>query len=242
MPATGKGILAPGGTPSRTAMGPQVGFRRNTLLSSQYKYIVNGTLAKLNATIPNIGDMYLSNPVMDAYIQPSGDGIKGEMTIITENRLTPTNYIFEVDWQQIQKPLESHPKYASGGALALSATDWAQIAAWDQEPDPALRGAYHWISTSNTLSSNAQNFALKKLQGVNAYIVAAPIARATSNLWLALTVGACLGTFSSSAPFAGCPAGYQWLKVTDRARRDSSYWERTEEWMGADKWDSDLYN
>jgi hypothetical protein len=225
----GKGTLDPSSTAA--PLGPKTGYIRNTLLSTQYKYVAEGLLTVLKTKLPLIGSVYTDGfPVMDAYIEPRGDGGSGEMTILTENRFGGA--IIEVDWQQIQKPLESHPRYRSGGAAPLNSTDQIQIAQWRATGTPLFA----------SLSSHAKDFATKILAGETAYLVAAPIARQITNYYILLTVGANLGTFSTVTPFGGCPGGYMWLKVTDRGRKDSAYWERTEEWLGADYWDTDLYS
>jgi hypothetical protein len=173
--------------------------------------------------------------VMEAYVTPKpGTPQHGVLHVVTEYR--NGNPIYEVDWQMLEKPMALNPYFQSGGGAALTATDLANIALWWQYPNSSF------TFTGGTLSANAQIYATRFLNGEQSYYVFAPIARRITNNWLLLTVGNNLGTYSTSQPFPGAPTGYQWLKVTDRGRKEGAYWERTEEWMGADSWDKDLYS
>lgn len=154
-------------------------------------------------------------------------------TLITSGTGGAANDItYEVEWMPIEKPLVAAPVFVSG-TYALDADDHEKIDVWQNERSAANYGA---------LSANAKKFADKILEGIETFLLAAPVARKTTRSALKPTSSAC-GKRQTPANFPGLPQGYVWLKTADRAIKpgDNAPWERVEEWTGADKWDTDLY-
>ncbi len=157
---------------------------------------------------------------------------------------------YEVDWSEVQKPAEQHPRYASG-AKALSDTDRADIAAWDDEKDASLRKDWKYkdaAGTDKTLSANAQDLAKKKLRGETSYTVWIPVCKRTYAMRQnAASTGA---GFIQNPPsgFGALPtnhgAAYKWFKTADRSVRSGTHgkWQRVEEWTGFDRVDTDFYS
>lgn len=239
-PAGGAGVSGSGASAGLTRTN-ESGTRRQTLLSTIFTSKQDGMLGDCYVACPQIGAYWTDGLqpggfVMEAYVTPKpGTPQIGTLTVVTEYR--NGNPIYEVDWHMIEKDIRANAYFRSGGTKPLTQTDLANIAMWlgNQTSDFTIPGG-------TALSANAQACAGKISSGTPSYYVFAPIARRITNNWLLLTVGNNLGTYSTSQPFPGAPTGYQWLKVTDRGRKEGAYWERTEEWMGADLWDADLYS
>ena len=155
----------------------------------------------------------------------------------------------DIDWGTIERPIETHPRYAS-----LSAEARARIRAWealDEQysarkaalqyplptlavlPDPANNA--HW----GQLTGAAAEMCAKKLKGVEAYLLPAPTVKRTS---ASSAGGAATRCGRIDAPPVSIP-GYVFIKSADRQTRDASgAHQRSEEWLGADAWDTDLYS
>lgn len=130
----------------------------------------------------------------------------------------------EVEWSQIDKPLEQHPLFKD-----LTKEELKLI--------------------SNVLNDKAQESEIKnetalklyekKRRGQDSYLVFAPVVRRTTKQRSRPTSTSC-GKISS--PPVGV-AGYTFLKSADRASKNSAdgYWTRQEEWLGADSWDKEIY-
>lgn len=175
----------------------------------------------------------------------------GTMTIVAStpdpdsDGQSPEAPIYEVDWTQLEKPLEQHPRYQSTGDKPLNEQDLVDIENWKNETDRTLRSQGKYRSADGnevTLSLNAKDLAFKILRGQSSYIVAAPVVRVTSRTY-AKPLTSATGTKGHPPAAAGYPPGYEWVKTADRAMRQGSRgtWERIEEWTGADTWDGDIY-
>jgi hypothetical protein len=143
-----------------------------------------------------------------------------------------------------QRPLAEHPVFRTGGAHALDATDHADIAAWRDEPDPTLKGAYKYNELALTgsgseaeLSSAAIMFAKGIELGMESYEDYAPVVRKTTTYVGGLPGASTAGAKDAGPTFTGKPSGYEWRKSADRAIRQGGQtrWERVEEWVGAEK-------
>lgn len=195
-----------------------------------------GKFADCLAALPSIGDVdtKMGGYVTAASVEQTQAGL-GRLTVQSESRNGTA--IYEIDWQQIQKSIKDHPRY-NGGAYTLTDTDWEHI-------DAALAGQKQTSAGASVdVSSPAgrANAYTKMRKGIDSYVVFAPVARKTTRNILIFSAGSNLGSYSATAPFAGCPSGYKWLKTSDRARKEGPFWERTEEWLGADNWDPQLYS
>jgi len=180
-------------------------------------------------------------------------GGKGILTIstsraVSEGDTTGTSQdepVYEVDWIEVSKALETHPIYQAGGAQALSSTDFAALSAWENEDDYELRAAFKFLDKEDTeisLSAHAQHIAAKKLNGIDSYVVYSPVVRATTYSVKRPITEAC-GVRSTPPSEAEAPSGYVWIKTGDRRRKSANQgkWQRDEEWTGAESVDEDLY-
>lgn len=157
----------------------------------------------------------------------------------------------EVEWSEVQKAIEQHPRYASGGTNALTDGDRADIAAWDDEKDAALRKEWKYkdsAQVTQTLSANAQHLAKKKLIAETSYTVWIPVCRRTYSM--RLNAGSTGAGFMQTPPsgFGTLPTksgvAYKWFKTADRSVRSGTHgkWQRVEEWTGFDRVDTDFYS
>lgn len=226
-------------------------FRRDAK-GTTLTLLFRGPHSALKTYGPDIGDML----VLGAYdylpeeeivyansveCQPDGGGDDGPgtLTVVYTNvpdagyNLVASQTTLEIDWSLVEKPLITHPRYITGGTNALTDDDRRKIEIWKDTP-----------STPNydACSANAKHFIGKLRKGIESYGVPAPISRKTTRNTAAPTVSNC-GQRVTTAPIAGAPAGYQWLKTADRGIRQApaSGWERVEEWTGAREVDEDIY-
>jgi hypothetical protein len=184
-------------------------------------------------------------------------GAKGALTITMESYVPETHSIeqsepyqpqYEIEWVEIERKLEQHPRYQTGGAKAFTDEDFASLPKWEDEADPALKKIFKFtiVNADNKketkeLSENAKDLATKKLRGQESYIIYSPVARRTSQSRDVPVTSPCGKRQTPAVP--SVPSGYVWLKTADRATRTGRYgkWERIEEWTGADFWDEDIY-
>lgn len=215
--------------------------------------VFRGPYAALVAAAPDVGDEMVGTPgvyVEQGEIVPLEAGMTGPgvMTITLANESTeegedqPT---YECEWSLLEKDLRLHPRYLTGGANALTATDLTQLKKWEGEDDEAKRAAFQFTkadNTTGTLSANAQHIAAKILRGQTSYVVPAPVARRTTRTYSVPATSAC-GQRENPPTATGAPTGYEWMKSSDRRLRQGAHgkWERIEEWTGADKIDADIY-
>jgi len=211
---------------------PQNGAARRHYQGRIFTHVKEGPIALCYAGEVDVGSSYSSGIVMDCFVEPTTGGL-ARLVIITDNR--NSNYIYEVDWQQISKVIQLHPRY-TGGSYTLNSTDWAHVMAAVDGQSSLYDG------TAVDVSSAGRADALSIIRSFGTgYLVMAPIATRMRCNYLMLTVGSNIGTRSTSTPFSGAPTGYEWIKSVDRARKDGGYWERTEQWIGADNWPAELY-
>lgn len=162
----------------------------------------------------------------------------------------------EIEWTQIERPLEQHPLYQEAdntvtpprpaGARALSADDLNALAMWEREEDYKLRKDFKFKNPDGeelTLSANAQHLARKKLRGQDTYLVFAPVFRRTTQM-RACPDGSLCGRRQRLTFLSGDMRNkYEYLQSADRGTRsgDHGRWQRAREWTGAEYWDPDIY-
>lgn len=179
-------------------------------------------------------------------VKPLGQGATGpgQMTVTLvslvppDNRPTPFQPVYEIEWNMLERKLEQHPRYQTG-PLALSDDDLDLIAQWEAATTAPLRKD---AVTKLAGRTGALDFIAKKRKGEDAYRLYYPVARKTSQVGVFPAVGAC-GKVQVPPEFPQLPDGYVWLTSADRGTRTGRYgkWERQQEWDGADDWDEDLY-
>jgi hypothetical protein len=162
-------------------------------------------------------------------------------------------------WDQLEKPLLTHPRYQTGGASTLTNLDLAQIETWRDETDTALKAAFKFISrspatlgTELTLSDEAQNAAKKILKGVEtwqcpvpvvsmtSFVTSRPLAKTSMSKHFSAPPGFPSGTFPTLSA-RGLPL--RWFGIADEANRQgrSGLWVQTVSYQGVEGIDSDLY-
>ena len=214
-----------------------------------------GMYADLLAGRPGIGDTmsgYDNLFVEDVRIKRAVSG-KATMSVILEVQIVPiTNPplpvqpVYEVEWVQLERPIEQHPAYKTlfpdpTGQTQFTAdqlTALNNFNAWENATDAATRSTAY-----AALTPDFQGLAQKKMRGQTTYLLFAPLARVTTLAREITLASACGYTFSEVPDFTELPGGYQWLSTSDRSTRTGTYgkWQRVQEWTGADTWDTTIY-
>jgi hypothetical protein len=175
------------------------------------------------------------------------EGGKGQMTIgLFQNisggaATTPSgaDAIYEIDWCQVEKRLEQHPRYRVGaaGAKVLTTSDLSSIEDWKSTTDATERD-----TKRAALTANAQDFVSKLEKGQDSYLIYIPVLRKTSTTYTPPSTSTC-GKRETPPGFPAVPSGYTFLKTADRGQRtgQNRKWERQEEWTGFDFVDPDIY-
>jgi hypothetical protein len=213
-----------------------------------------GPLATLSDAEPDTGAAWgdYAGIVTGTVLSPIEGTTQAELTVTCEDSYdgsgggsgSAREISYEVEWVMFQRPLAEHPVFRTGGAHALDATDHADIAAWRDEPDPTLKGAYKYNELALTgsgseaeLSDAAIMFAKGIELGMESYEDYAPVIRKTTTYVGGLPGASTAGEVETGPTFTGKPSGYEWRKSADRAIRQGGQtrWERIEEWIGAEK-------
>lgn len=142
----------------------------------------------------------------------------------------------EVEWNEIQKKLELHPRYTTG-AHALTSSDLDKIEDWRNAASASERDKKYAALSSRP---NAQEFINKLRRGQDSYVIYSPVCRITRKTTLKPTNTKC--GIIDSPPASVRVAGYDYLKTADRSSRQNNYWTRTQEWTGAESVDPDIYS
>jgi hypothetical protein len=227
--------------------------RTYTASRNEVTRIFEGKYSTLLAGKPDIGSVMsgYSGYTVERVEVSNVEGTKGQMVIglaqeISAGFVTGTtdNSVYEIEWCQVERKIETHPIFASGGDLVLTDDDRNDIKAWQDEQEPTLRKAFSYDvnGDTGTLGPNAQEFALKILKGEESYLVFIPVLRKTSQGYAPPSTSTC-GKRETPTGFPSVPAGYTFVKTADRGQRTgkASKWERQEEWTGFDNVDADLY-
>lgn len=200
----------------------------------RYVKIIRGVKATVKAAIPNIGSGILVDGVpcrvVSTDYQPDRNGGSATLTInaVKSNGGTADDEVtWEVEMAQLEKDIASHPRYSASAD---------QVREWRDDPS---------VDTSG-FAPRAKECIGKISQGVESYLVFAPVVRRTTVTDNPVSVGFGLGKKVSSIP---APSGVtvagslEWLKTRDSVSVDGDgIKRRIEEWTGADKWDADIYS
>lgn len=158
----------------------------------------------------------------------------------------------EIDWVNVQRPIQLHPKFDKGGEFELTDQDKLNIELWKQMPDPSYKKEYQFVLDGNysswlqagggsdgtgTLSDNAKKCAEGILLGVEYYDQPAPVARRTETYVNGPGPRPEVGKKERPILIPNLPEGYEWMRNTDRSvrRGDNNKWDRDIEWIGAKK-------
>ncbi len=152
------------------------------------------------------------------------------------------NETLEIEWIEVQKPLETHPMFNAASATSvhpnaglyeLSDDDWDTIDEWKSADRARKREIILEESTAEALA-----FIHRLQRGQDSYVLYCPVGRRTRKY---ATAPVCTRSgLPQNPPAAIKVSGYVYLKTADRATRDRT-WTRTEEWTGADEIDTEVY-
>jgi hypothetical protein len=154
--------------------------------------------------------------------------------------------ITEITWLEVERDLYQHPLFA-----ALTRASRRKIELWKTQADPAKYDSYIWpkvwsdgsITDGGTLAGTEVAYAIKFDAGIDSYKEYTPVASlVTFSRSKPNAIRTC-GKRISGKPFAACPNGYVWLRVADDHHRSGrrGKWQRTQRFVGALAWDTDLY-
>jgi len=218
-----------------------------------------GPYATLDLEEPAVDETWGDYPgtVRTKRLEPMEGTNKGTLVVVCEYFFeadtgtagTAQEVDYEVEWVMFQRSYYEHPQFAigQGGSSELTAEDVADIKAWEQEPDPALRGAYQIDVTrlnSTTdgpvkdLSTAAKLFARGIELGQEYWEDYLPVIRKTTRYTGGNPGDSEAGAKDASTPsFPGKPSGYEWRKTADSGLKKDGQtrWDRSEEWTGAEK-------
>ncbi|MGD0650944.1 MAG: hypothetical protein ABSA97_07370 [Verrucomicrobiia bacterium] len=217
---------------------------------------IGGTYEELQRNQPPFGyylgwDYGFGFIVEHSELVREGEGRKATLTITASNRLTaaldllhppdPTTML-EKEWMPIEVALRKHPNFnptalGGNGRWLLTIADDAQIAAWEKEDNAGLKAAYHWLTASNTLSANAQQYAIRIARNQLGFNVYLPAAKRTRFYASSPATGGCGHPENAPAIFgmptvSGNGQPYYYIKTEDRAPKQGLIYERQEAWIG----------
>jgi hypothetical protein len=94
---------------------------------------------------------------------------------------------------------------------------------------------------TDTLTANAQKFAKGIEKGLEYWVDKAPVCRKTETYVGGPPPISTAGQKENPIGIPNQPTGYEWIRSADRSLRRGSAgrWERTIEWLGADKVEAD---
>lgn len=224
-------------------------------------YVYVGPTATINSNKPAAGETWAdSRPVVSAEsYEISAKAAYSELTVVTSVAVTLSGDLgtpategttkYALRWQQVEKPLEAHPEFQSGGTYALDADAYACILGWRAELDPVLRATLKYRPLDSegepgaevdiaTESANAAVYLALVLKGVEAFVDFVPVWR-KSSIYSGNTppVAAAIGqvdTPSGPIPSSVTTAFPYWRKSADDVEPIGSgfKWRREEEWEG----------
>ena len=226
-----------------------------------------GLYQALLTAAPSIGSsMQGYNPALlveNVKIKKAVSG-KTTMTVVLETQVIsvtnpppPVQPVFEIEWTQIERPIEQHPYFKSlfpdpTGQTTFTAdqiTALTNYRAWENATDASTQAAAYAALTDNGSGTpNFQELAQKKMRGTTTYLLFAPVARITTLARETTQANTCGLTYTAITGFTQLPTTvngqpYVWLSTADRSTRTGTYgkWQRVQEWTGADSWDATLY-
>lgn len=231
--------------------------------ATRTEFAVRGRYSVLIANRPPHGAYVAgySGRVVKVVCRRERGGQAGTMTITLDDEVagSPLTNDFdqetlEIDWVEVSKPLESHPKFKDIHAehkelLAEYATadaerrtkirETLEDEAGDTEPGP--------IGTPDESAAVALLLLEKKNAGYENYLEYVPIVSRTRNVSAPSLDEECAAEILTAAALAeligtAVPES-EYLKSCDRQTRsgENRRWQRQEQWKGSDEWDADIY-
>jgi hypothetical protein len=168
---------------------------------------------------------------------------------------------YEVEWAQLEKSIETHPRYTEGKTLlgetisegysGLSLAAFAFVRAYFESDEARRKVMYEPLGLPDDEVDTSFAFGMvpyiqelidKKLMGQDSYLLFAPVVRETIDIaGIPTTEGA--GTVEAPPGAASAPSGYEYLLTADRRESEGpdGRWRRIREWTGSYVWDADIY-
>jgi len=151
--------------------------------------------------------------------------------------------IYEIDWQELTKPLEQHPNCGTlnpdreaVNGKKRTWDDWADLKESDYQED--LSGWDPW---------ELATYQAKREKGIESFSIAFPIVRQTI-YYLRAPGGVGAGCYAKDIPPTGAGAptvaggnALLYMRTTDKLRKEGRLRTRETEWIGAWAFDGDLY-
>lgn len=215
--------------------------------------VLRGAVPKINSVMADIDE----KPTVRHYKLTKLEGGIGRLVITARKEYGNSGIdagegdelsTYEVDNQQLEKPLLSHPRYVAAGVNTEDANGNSVagfVSMYMNAATSAERKTVRDDVAKSGCPAAAKNLFPeiigKLMLGRDSYIIPAPVLRITTpsvNRPGTTTVGK-----KVDPSFPGKPAGYEWLGTADRSirRGKSGTWERVQEFTGADEWDPQLY-
>lgn len=197
--------------------------------------------------LPDKGDEWQDTPgtrVARATLSKEKGGLAVlEVTLVSppdsENDETTDLGELEISFVTLEKPLLAHPLFNGYEMMACD------LEAWKTAP-PSLKKNFQYKDESGatqTLHATMQKVAKKMLRGIEAYRLDVPVITLTKTL---ARPPSNVGGYANKiqTPHVTLkPAGkWEYLRGPDKLSRDSSgCYKFTQQWLGAEEWDKDLY-
>ena len=196
----------------------------------------------------NVGG-YVKSMMVESYtVKPRQANGLAVGTARLSNRSMMPDPIYECEFCELDKDLLTHPIFQPNGTYALDVPTVLNIQSWQAETNVFLSANFQFhydsqdkFSTIYTLPNAAQYYAQKYLAGTKSYLVCYPIATATTYSMKKPTLGQ---VDVLQRPPTACPVptgNWVWRLAADRSRYNKRFYTRERRWIGARKWDADLY-
>jgi hypothetical protein len=217
----------------------------DTASGGKWTRTFNGTFSALMAARPKrlqVLPGYNGFYVDDVRVQKD-KGTTGRMTIVLTNApiQSPdqTEAVLEIEWVEVNKKLETHPRYQTDGEKPLDDNDLDIIEEWKNASTAQERSAVYARIAAEGGYPEAKDFVDKLKRGEDSYNIGAPVVRLTTNHFTKPKTSKCY--FREQPPGDAAVPGYKYLKTADRVFRHDRAWQRVQEWTGAESIDEDLY-
>lgn len=139
---------------------------------------------------------------------------------------------YELEWQRVDKDIRYHPDFENMTDEQRALVDeWLRASATRRAQ---IVGNSPWDADCTKLKK-------KLARGESSYPVFVPVARKVHRDTTRPSTGDC-GTIQSPPSQCGAPSGYTYVKMADRCVKQSGAWTRTQEWVGVDYADPDIYS
>ena len=182
-------------------------------------------------------------------------GRNGVMLVVLEYEATvaevnedPTQPQYEIEWTQLEKAIEQHPRYRKGwtapGGTAVTRKQFALIQEYIGANSDRRNEIFNFDTSLGLLEGEplALELLCKKLRGIESYTIEAPIVRSTAPM-MSPNSRRSAGDLVVTPPVPGYPTGYSWKRTADRSTRTGRHgkWQNSKEWTGVEDIDTQLY-